>query len=262
MQTIVYPEVTIHRAGTRRAEPVRRSVRRARRRGDAVRRLAVLTLCLAALLAAFRLYGRVRARFGVQLSVETVLQNPELPNGCEATSLAAVLQTKGIPADKLDLAYGYIPRSDIVEEADGRFGPDPEQAYAGDPATGLGFYCFAEPIVQGANAYLQACGSSLRAVDITGVTGDGLLQYLRGGDPVIVWITTDLQAPRTGSYTWTLWQTGETYTPYVNLHCVVLTGWSGDICSLMDPLRGETTVDADVFLDCFVQMGSRAVVVH
>lgn len=190
------------------------------------------------------------------------LQNPELPNGCEAASLAALLKYKGVPADKLDLAYGYIPRGDIEETTDGRTGPDPELAYAGDPAAGLGFYCFAQPVAQGANAYLAAQGSALRAADITGVTGQGLLQYLRGGDPVIVWITKDLSAPRTGGCTWLLADTGETYVPYVNLHCVVLAGWDGDTCTIADPLQGRRRVDAAAFLQCFRQMGSRAVVVH
>ena len=168
----------------------------------------------------------------------------------------------GVPADKLDLAYGYIPRGDIEETTDGRTGPDPELAYAGDPAAGLGFYCFAQPVAQGANAYLAAQGSALRAADITGVTGQGLLQYLRGGDPVIVWITKDLSAPRTGGCTWLLADTGETYVPYVNLHCVVLAGWDGDTCTIADPLQGRRRVDAAAFLQCFRQMGSRAVVVR
>ena len=168
----------------------------------------------------------------------------------------------GVPADKLDLAYGYIPRGDIEETTDGRTGPDPELAYAGDPAAGLGFYCFAQPVAQGANAYLAAQGSALRAADITGVTGQGLLQYLRGGDPVIVWITKDLSAPRTGGCTWLLADTGETYVPYANLHCVVLAGWDGDTCTIADPLQGRRRVDAAAFLQCFRQMGSRAVVVH
>ncbi|MTQ81961.1 C39 family peptidase [Ruthenibacterium lactatiformans] len=101
-------------------------------------RCGAVLLCCGALLCAFRLYGRARSRFGVQLPVRTVLQNPELPNGCEAASLAALLNYKGVPADKLDLAYGYIPRGDIEETTDGRTGPDPELAYAGDPAGGTG----------------------------------------------------------------------------------------------------------------------------
>ena len=219
MQTVYDREVTLHsrnaqgrnalteRAG--RAAVFYKPAHARKTQPGAWRRLAAVALCCGALLCAFRLYGRARSRFGVQLPVRTVLQNPELPNGCEAASLAALLKYKGVPADKLDLAYGYIPRGDIEETTDGRTGPDPELAYAGDPAAGLGFDRFAQPVAQGANAYLAAQGSALRAADITGVTGQGLLQYLRGGDPVIVWITKDLSAPRTGGCTWLLADTGE-----------------------------------------------------
>ena len=227
MQTVYDREVTLHSRNAQGRNALTERAGRAavfykpayarKTQPGAWRRLAAVALCCGALLCAFRLYGRARSRFGVQLPVRTVLQNPELPNGCEAASLAALLKYKGVPADKLDLAYGYIPRGDIEETTDGRTGPDPELAYAGDPAAGLGFYCFAQPVAQGANAYLAAQGSALRAADITGVTGQGLLQYLRGGDPVIVWITKDLSAPRTGGCTWLLADTGETCTPYVNL---------------------------------------------
>lgn len=232
------------------------------RKSGAFTRLLAVAVCCAALLGAFRLYSRVRHRFDVCLPVRAVLQNPGLPNGCEATSLAALLQYKGIAANKLDLAYAYIPREDFAEISGGRTGPDPEHAYAGDPSTGLGFYCFAAPLAQGANRYLQEQGSPLYAVDITGVTAEGLVQYLRAGDPVVVWVTLDLSAPRTGSFTWTLTDTGETYIPYVNLHCVVLTGWGRGVCEIMDPLQGRRTVDQQAFIDAFVQMGSRALVIH
>lgn len=69
-------------------------------------------------------------------------------------------------------------------------------------------------------------------------------------------------APRTGGCTWLLADTSETYAPYVNLHCVVLAGWDGDTCTIADPLQGRRRVDAAAFLQCFRQMGSRAVVVH
>lgn len=218
--------------------------------------------CGAVMLLAFGIYSRARPHFDVHLPMRPILQQPELPNGCEATSLAALLEYKGVPVNKLDLAYAYIPREDLTDTLDGRTGPNPERAYAGDPATGLGFYCFVPPLARGANRYLQEQGSPLRAYDITGVTADGLVQYLRGGDPVVVWITRDLTAPRTGQFIWTLSDTGAEYVPYVNLHCVVLIGWGRGVCVLMDPLEGIRTADQQAFLESFSGMGRRALVVH
>ena len=111
MQTVYDREVTLHsrnvqgrnalteRAG--RAAVFYKPAHARKTQPGAWRRLAAVALCCGALLCAFRLYGRARSRFGVQLPVRTVLQNPELPNGCEAASLAALLKYKGVPADKL-----------------------------------------------------------------------------------------------------------------------------------------------------------------
>lgn len=79
---------------------------------------------------------------------------------------------------------------------------------------------------------------------------------------MIVWVTKDLAAPRTGRYSWMLAGTSETYWPYVNLHCVVLTGWARGVCTVAGPLCGERTWDWAQFSDSFLAMGSRAVVLH
>ncbi len=197
-----------------------------------------------------------------ELAVPVLLQLPQLPNGCEATSLAAMLRYHGIAANKTALAHTYIPRADFAESRYGRLGPDPERAYPGDPATESGFYCFAAPLAQGANRYLREKGSSLHAVNVTGITEEGLRGYLRAGEPVAVWVTLDLSEPYTGGFAWIIEKTGEVYTPYLNLHCVVLMGWGRDTCTLMDPLRGVCTVDREAFLDSFEQLGRRALVIR
>ena len=45
----------------------------------------------------------------VQLNVENILQNPELPNGCEITSAAIVLNYLGFDIDKVTLAENCLP---------------------------------------------------------------------------------------------------------------------------------------------------------
>lgn len=193
------------------------------------------------------------------LEVEPVLQNPALPNGCEAASLATLLRYAGVEADPVELAMDFIPRQEFSCAGDERFGPDPEQAYAGNATSASGgWYCFAAPVVEGANAYLESVGSGLRAVDLTGSSFADLERQLAAHRPVAVWFTQDYQDPRLNqNFTWTL-PSGETYTPYANLHCLVLAGVEGGDCLLADPLTGSTRVDKDTFRRIYTAMGSRA----
>ena len=212
--------------------------------------------CAIALVCAVLMAGSLFLSWA--LGVPVVLQDPLLPNGCEAASLASALQFAGEDADMLDLAYAYIPREDFYTVNGARFGPSPQNAYAGDPA-GLGFYCFAAPVAAGANEYLAEAGSALRAHDVTGVTAEGLRAYLSSGTPVLVWITTDGEAPRLSAFSWTVPSTGETVTGLANSHCVVLTALGRTRARIMDPLCGERTLTAEEFLFMFEKMGSRAV---
>ena len=121
MQNVYDREVTLHsrnaqgrnalteRAG--RAAVFYKPAHARKTQPGAWRRLAAVALCCRALLCAFRLYGRARSRFGVQLPVRTVLQNPELPNGCEAASLAALLKYKGVPARRYRRNHGRPHRA-------------------------------------------------------------------------------------------------------------------------------------------------------
>ena len=53
-----------------------------------------------------------------------------------------------------------------------------------------------------------------------------------------------------------------TYTPYANLHCVVLTGMDETCCYLADPMQGDTLIDRSQFESIYTAMGSRAVVLR
>lgn len=263
--------------------PAPRRRRRKRHLAGVLLRLAVLALCGWALL---RVLGETKgalaegvhraealfsiaAGWGVDapeaagvLEVEPVLQNPALPNGCEAASLATLLHYAGVEADAVELAMEWIPRQEFSYSGPDRFGPDPDEAYAGDPTSASGgWYCFAGPVVEGANGYLEAIGSSLRAKDLTGAGFAELEKRLAKGQPVAVWFTQDYQDPRMNeSFTWTL-PSGEQYTPYANLHCLVLAGVEGGDCLLADPLSGSTRVDKDTFERIYTAMGSRALAV-
>lgn len=191
----------------------------------------------------------------VRLPVQSIAQEPELPNGCEITSAAIALNYLGYDADKCLLAGEYLPCGTPYDET------DPEQAYMGTPfSRGGGYYCLTGLIVQAVNDYLcdvPAQGAGHTAVDLSGSTPEELKTALDRGAPVLVWVTTDFAAPRYG-HTFTL---PDGSAPYSNLHCVVLTGYDAENFYIADPLQQHDSVTALTFGEVYAAMGRRAVAI-
>ena len=80
------------------------------------------------------------------LSVQNILQNPELPTGCEVTSAAILLNYYGYNTDKVWLCDNFLPKS---TDFHGSYGPDPNKVFVGNPksSSGRGLYCHAPVIV-------------------------------------------------------------------------------------------------------------------
>lgn len=197
-----------------------------------------------------------------KLEVPFVSQLPELPNGCEATALATVLQYYGLDANKMDVAYNYLPTHPFVGTGSGRIGGDPELVYPGDPANGSGYYCFPKPLEKAANDFLLNHDSPLIARDISGAREEEFLLLLAQGCPIIIWTTRDDRVPAPApELAWTLEGTQERYIPYKNLHVVVLTGYDKDVFYINDPLgRHQSFMRNDLML-LYTSMNKRAMVI-
>lgn len=194
-------------------------------------------------------------------TVTLIYQKPELPNGCEITSLAMLLAWAGYPIDKVELSNNYLPMQEFSQSNGARLGPDPNQAFVGDPSSPNGWYCFEGPILEAANTYLFDQRSRFRAFLLSGLTQEELERCLDDGIPLAVWVTLRYAAPRySSSFRWYL-PDGTRYTPYVNLHCVVLSGWNGENYQIADPLYGWQTISPGAFWNIFSAMGYRAVAV-
>lgn len=195
----------------------------------------------------------------ILLPVPQILQNPELPNGCEITSCCEVLRFLGFDADKCTLADKYLPRSAHW------YGTDPDEYYMGDPhkddaSPETGYYCFAGPIVKAANAYLAAQGGGWRAVDLTGAEEAALVAQLQKGRPVIFWASLhfeDIQADACGSYPL---PGGGVHHVFHQLHCMVLCGVNNSHFTVADPLDFNRDVPRGQFMKIYRQLGRRAVV--
>lgn len=162
-------------------------------------------------------------------------QYPELPRGCEVTSLAMLLQYKGLNVDKLELAE-EMPRDDTPID----WNPDGTIRYWGNPNTG-----FVGDITlksKGFGIYHLALYDLLKkhvpsAVDLTGQGFDRILRQVAKGVPVLVWTTVQFDEPTS----WVEWDSpdGPVRTTYQE-HAVLLVGYGKDYVVVNDPLKGAT----------------------
>ncbi|WP_052345832.1 C39 family peptidase [Paucisalibacillus sp. EB02] len=198
----------------------------------------------------------------MNLPVETIMQKPELPNGCEVTTLASVLHYYGYEVEKTVLADDYLPKVPF-EVNDGKlYGANPNKAYAGDPRSkNQGFYSYVPPIMETANKYFGDVNGIHKPHDLTGTTPEKLLEYIREGIPVIVWTTINQKDPLF-DYSWIIRGTKDSINVIRNSHTVVLTGYSETEVYVMDPLKGNIAYPKERFFEIYEKAGSHAMVIR
>ncbi len=192
--------------------------------------------------------------------VELIFQKPELPNGCEITSLTTVLNYYGYPIDKVTLSDKFLPMKPFYRKDGKLYGPHPDEAFSGNPRDGSGFYVFAGPTAKAGNDYIKSVGGEHAITDLTGSSRETIIDYVEQGVPVVIWVTLDLGAPNF-NYSWLLDDSGEEYPALLNLHSVAISGINGDQFSVMDPLKGNVMYDVNSLFESYESIGSRALVV-
>lgn len=177
------------------------------------------------------------------------MDSPRLYNGCEVTSLAMILNFKGIEVTKNELA-GEISRVPL-QYSNGNYG-NPNIGFVGNMEDGPGLGVYHDPIFQLAQKYAQA-------KDLTNQPFNILLQEVANGNPIWV-ITTTSFAPVAEFQTW---QTPEgsidiTY----KMHSVVITSYDADNIYINNPYGSKNQkVDRESFIQAWEQMGKQAIVV-
>lgn len=173
----------------------------------------------------------------VSLDVKNIEQYPELPTGCESVAATILLNYYGMNLNKTDIADKYLVYSD-----------DPDKGFTGgsphEESLGAGYFCNAGPVVDAMNKAINDRGASLRVVNITGESFDGLFYYVRSGHPVVMWVLTDM----TGSN-----------------HTMVMTGYDKKrgVCSFADPLKkGITEYPIEACRRAYEQRGKQGIIVE
>lgn len=198
---------------------------------------------------------------GLRVNVPVLLQYPELPNGCEITSAASLLQSYGFDADKTILADRYLPTREFYDLGQKTYGSDPNIAFSGHPSRVDGWYAFEQPILEAINNYLIDVEGAYRAVEVTGASSEAIIDLVTHGSPVVVWTTLDMSYGKK-TRGWYLEGTDTLYHAYTNLHCVVVYGYESGVVLTMNPLSGLAKYKASQFFEAYESMGSRGIILE
>lgn len=200
----------------------------------------------------------IKIKASVRIKAPIITQLPELPRGCEVTSLAMLLQHAGVPADKIELAKEIKKNPVIKKVKHGKiYYGDPNEGFVGSMYTfskpGLGVYH--KPVKELAEQYLPD-----RVLDLTGIPFQELKIHLSDGRPV--WVIINTRYKKLSKSQFETWHTskGEIQITYRE-HAVLLTGYDEKYVYFNDPLSGKQNKKAPIlhFEEAWVQMGKQAI---
>jgi uncharacterized protein YvpB/putative cell wall-binding protein len=189
----------------------------------------------------------------ILLNAPLISQMPELPRGCEVTSLSMLLNFAGKPVDKMKLAREVK----TIPWESGGFRGHPNDGFVGNMYTFSKSGCcvFHSPIANIANKYLPG-----RIVDLTGEDFEAVMYYLNQGKPVWV-INTSWFKPVPGYY-WSTWKTKHGNIQMTKKeHSVLITGYDNQYIYFNDPLANikNRAFSKTQFIAGWQQFGKQAI---
>lgn len=200
----------------------------------------------------------IKMKDKVLIDAPIINQMPELPRGCEVTSLAMLLKHANVDVDKMVLAKEVKkdPTPYKVKNGVITFG-HPNYGFVGDMYSfenpGLGVYH--KPIKELAEQYLPG-----RVIDLTGSEFSELKIHLSDNRPI--WVIINTAYKKLPDRYFQTWQTphGEVKITYKE-HSVLVTGYDENYVYFNDPLTGEKNRKVDIkgFEDAWIQMGRQAI---
>lgn len=186
--------------------------------------------------------------------VPNICQHPEMPTGCEATSLTMLMNWNGKALTNHEVVKA-MPKGDKVQLIDGEWhGGNPNKEFVGDPYEDDGsFGVFEKPILETIDVFLPNQGT-----DLTNLPFAELLEIVRSGEPVMAWTTID-QKTTFHSKTWSDSE-GNTIKWHRYEHAVVIVGVDSENIFANDPTTGkEEKYNRELFERNWASMGRRAV---
>lgn len=196
-----------------------------------------------------------------KLKVPLVMQMPELPRGCEVTSLAMLLKYNGMNVNKMDLARSIKKDTtpyQISQNGNISYG-NPYDGFVGDmyDVRKNGYGVYHGPIADLAKTYFKE-----RVIDLTGLEFEDVLYFISNDYPVWI-ITNSTYKPLEENY-FQMWHTPTGIVKITNkLHSVVITGYDKEHVYINDPLSSleNRSFNRTEFQKAWEQMGNQAITI-
>ncbi len=190
-------------------------------------------------------------------NVPVQYQLPQLPRGCEVTSLAMLLNYLGNSVSKTNLAEEIAKDKTPYTIKNGMiYAGDPNQGFVGDMYNfgRFGYGVYHKPIHQLLTKY-----KPYSSIDMTGCEFEDLLHNVYANLPVWVIINTEYAPlPETEFSTWNL-PDGTQIQTTTKEHSVLITGYDPDYVYFNDPLGKADKALKSNFIAAWEQMGRQAV---
>ena len=174
----------------------------------------------------------VKAKTVMINNFPTYSQFPNYPNGCETIALYLMLKYYGVNVSPEKLVNNLRKGDGVHWENGIRYGGDPEIEFVGDPRDAHGYGVYQKPIINLASKYKSGM------VDYTGHSLNQVLELVRSGKPVQVWVSINLKNTSVCA-NWTHKASGKTINWICNLHSVVIVGFNDNYVYVSDPYTGS-----------------------
>ncbi|WP_228409435.1 C39 family peptidase [Radiobacillus deserti] len=195
----------------------------------------------------------------IKLEAPIIKQFPELPRGCEVTSLAMLLQYFDVEVDKMELAKKVKKSSDDYQVKNSviHFG-NPEKGFVGD------MYSFSKPgygVYHGPIAELAKQYVGDKVEDFSGGSFYEIIKHLNAQRPV--WVITNTTYKKLPDSSFQTWNTPDGKVKItMKEHAVLVTGYDDKSIFFNDPITGKTkSAPIQDFEEAWVQMGKQAITV-
>jgi len=188
------------------------------------------------------------------IKAPVIKQYPELPSGCEITSLTMLLEYAGFNKTKMEL-YEEMPKDTTPIQYDNKgnitYWGNPNIGYVGDATPrAKGFAIFHEGLFPMLQSYIPT------AVDLTRQSFDKYEEQIAKGYPVLVWTTIDFKVPQK----WVVWDSplGPVKTTFKE-HAVLLVGYDEEYVYVNDPATGQGArqLNKNEFIASWVALGKQ-----